>query len=708
VQSEIQKAAKSYIARGWQIVPLAPGSKACKIEDWLKLKFKPEDFEEGDNIGLRSVDGLVDVDLDANEAVILAPFFLPKTNAIYGRPSKPSSHWLYNVETPPERTRALKDLAPISDDNAKTIIELRVNHQSMAPPSKHPGDANTPKGEQLSWKNDKVGDATKVKLVDLNRAVNLIATASLLARYYNPKSARHDWTLSMSGLFRELEITVTEAELLYKSVVTLVDEHDIEDRLNAIRATYAKADDEPVTGGKTLEEMMVAGTKFVASLRRIWSVESHGIPRSKLELLNEKHAVIFQQSGDLVLITEPNELRGETDFRVSNLDVMKQLYPQLVVMGYNNANRPMYKKLGAAWLESPRRRQYWGIELQPKNATEGYYNMWKGFVVEPKKGNWDLFREHIETVVCDRNPAIVKYVIGWLAHCVQEPDKPGATAIALRGGQGTGKSTFAKWFGGLFGRHFLHLDSTRHLTGHFNAHLHNAIVVFADEAAWPGDRAGLGALRRMVTEDTLTIERKGIDVFTVRNIIHLLLASNADWVIPAAMDERRFAVLDVSDCRRNDRQFFRAVHTQLFEQEGLAAMLHFLLDYKIDVDLSVIPKTKALYEQKLSFADAHSKWWYQALYNADYWEDGEEATIPRELMYDDFVDATDKAGHSPKGMQTQLGKFLVKVLPSAYPRTIRKQGIRMWVLPELKTCREHYESKFGITTEAEWPTEEIL
>ena len=57
MQSEIHIAAKNYIARGWQVVPLAPGSKACKIEDWLNLKLKPEDFEKGDIIGLRSVAG---------------------------------------------------------------------------------------------------------------------------------------------------------------------------------------------------------------------------------------------------------------------------------------------------------------------------------------------------------------------------------------------------------------------------------------------------------------------------------------------------------------------------------------------------------------------------------------------------------------------------------------------------------------------------
>jgi|SRR5215471_16982880 len=39
--------------------------------------------------------GLVDVDLDCEEAIELAPLYLPETGAIFGRKSAPKSHWLY-------------------------------------------------------------------------------------------------------------------------------------------------------------------------------------------------------------------------------------------------------------------------------------------------------------------------------------------------------------------------------------------------------------------------------------------------------------------------------------------------------------------------------------------------------------------------------------------------------------------------------------
>jgi hypothetical protein len=105
---------------------------------------------------------------------------------------------------------------------------------------------------------------------------------------------------------------------------------------------------------------------------------------------------------------------------------------------------------------------------------------------------------------------------------------------------------FARTFGALFGQHFLHLSDARHLTGNFNAHLRDSCLVFADEAFYAGDKQHEGQLKRLVTEPTLMIEAKYANAVSVRNCLHLIVASNDDWVVPAGTDERRFFVLDVS------------------------------------------------------------------------------------------------------------------------------------------------------------------
>ena len=86
----IKEWAQLYLDHGWQVVPLAPQSKRVTATGWLTLEFTPDDFQDDDNLGLRSVDGLVFVDVDCAEAVRFADHYLPDTASIYGRPSTPS------------------------------------------------------------------------------------------------------------------------------------------------------------------------------------------------------------------------------------------------------------------------------------------------------------------------------------------------------------------------------------------------------------------------------------------------------------------------------------------------------------------------------------------------------------------------------------------------------------------------------------------
>ena len=66
---------------------------------------------------------------------------------------------------------------------------------------------------------------------------------------------------------------------------------------------------------------------------------------------------------------------------------------------------------------------------------------------------------------------------------MQDPTEKIGTSIVLRSDtQGTGKGTFINIFGELFGKHFLTISSPRHLVGHFNTHLIDNLILFADEA----------------------------------------------------------------------------------------------------------------------------------------------------------------------------------------------------------------------------------
>jgi hypothetical protein len=697
-----KQAVRKYLAEGWQVLPIPRGEKGPRVPNWQTTTFDETAFSGNENVGIRLGEpsqGLTDIDLDSPEAIAAAPLLLLNTGRIHGRAGKTNSHYWYI--SPGSKSEAFKDV------NGSVLVEIRsTGGQTVVPPSLHPS------GESLEWAVDR--EANTVDPSGLRHAARSVAIAALLARHWPAQGARHEVAGLAAGMLATLKVPAIEIELVIGTAAQIAGDDGVDDRTRFARDTAKRFEaGQPTSGGPKLSDLI--NPEVVKRIRQWFG----GHNDNAVEELNEKHAVIFQQSGDLVIITEDRDCDGRPFLRFSAPETIRQLYPQPVVVGTSARNTPIIKPLGQVWLTSSKRRFYNGIELAPNGrATPGYYNMWRGFSVEPKPGDWSLFQRHIREVICSDDLEIFKYVISWMANAVQKPGYQANTAIALRGGQGTGKGAFVRGFGALFGVHFIHLDSTRHLTGNFNAHLHNAILVFADEAAWPGDKAGLGALKRLITEPTLSIERKGMDIFTVPNVIHLILASNEDWAVPAAIDERRFVVLDVDRSRQNDTPYFDALENELFVTGGLSAMLYDLLQFKIEVNLRIIPKTEALFQQKQITNNTQRRWWYQVVHDGDLWTNevpGRPGVfrIDREALYNNYVQTLDKAGQRTKSIQTELGTFLKKALPEPFPETYRFRDAsgnwapREWLFPALAVCREHYDREYGAIGLKHWPDEDL-
>jgi hypothetical protein len=146
-------AARECLRRGWPVLPVPYGTKIPVIKNWPALRLTEADLEKyfsGDtNIGLilGEASGLLDVDLDCDEARALADDYLPPTLAKWGRPGAPNSHRLYygkGVTTQQHRDPKTR----------KMIVELRsTGCQSLIHPSVHPsGEVYTP----LAGEPDKV------------------------------------------------------------------------------------------------------------------------------------------------------------------------------------------------------------------------------------------------------------------------------------------------------------------------------------------------------------------------------------------------------------------------------------------------------------------------------------------------------------------------------------------------------------------------
>jgi Bifunctional DNA primase/polymerase, N-terminal len=123
----------------------------------------------------------------------LAAHFLPETGAVYGRLSKPKSHWLYTTSLPDEVRKASIQL---KDEDAVMIVELRIGGGGKGAQSVMPGSTHT-SGEQYRWDAD--GTTTQIEFSALEAAVMKIAVGTILLRHWPPLGGRHDAALTVGG-----------------------------------------------------------------------------------------------------------------------------------------------------------------------------------------------------------------------------------------------------------------------------------------------------------------------------------------------------------------------------------------------------------------------------------------------------------------------------------------------------------------------------
>lgn len=699
-----EDAARRYIRQGNAVLPLPFQSKVPVIEGWRELRITLDDLPKHfnghpQNIGIilgEASKGLTDADLDCSEARALARYFLPPTASMFGRKSAPRSHWLY-VVNPAMKTKqweAPEDKTVHTGNDKLMLVELRgTGGQTVFPPSVHPS------GEAIRFDED--GEPAVVDGAVLVRAASRLAAACLLVRYWPSKGVRHNWALALAGGLLRGGWTEDETTDFMHAVLIVAKSEDPDLHLAAVRDTAKKLAEgkKDVTGWTKLSELVTE--RVVARVRKWCGCESDDgeAAADVMTELNAKHAVVWV-GGRCAVLTEIEDTRRKQ--KTITLSQQKDF-----TLFYKNRFIRVGKKrmdLGTYWLQDPARRQYTRVVFSPEGCEPGEYNLWRGFAVEPKEGDCSLYLEHLrENIVCG-NEAHYQYVLAWMADLAQHPGNRPGTSLVMYGDEGTGKGIMGKGLGRLFGQHFIHLTQSRHLVGNFNAHLREALLVFADEAFWAGDKSAEGVLKALITEEQHMVESKFFDPIQVDNHMRLIISSNNEWIVPAGPTARRFAAFKVSNTHRQDTEYFRKIEAQM-QNGGSAALLHYLLQYDVSkVDLRRVPQTVALMDQKDHTMTPVQRFWKNCLMhgsNTGLWKPQWKKSIECRLLHKLYREEVETLGVRHRATETELGVQLKKLVPKlrktrrwhtiVYGAEEEKHRRYEWEFPDLEACRQAFD-----------------
>jgi hypothetical protein len=364
------------IRLGLAPILVPPRQKKPVIKGWTELRLTRDDlpryFSRNENCGVLNgapSGGLLDVDLDAPEALAACGAFLPRTNLVFGRPSKPRAHREYRVQGDPPRT------AQFRDTDGTMLVELRSSgSQTLWPGSTHPdGELNC---------LESLGEPMLVDARDLAAAVARVAACALLARHWPTEpGSRHAIANAVAGYLLRGGLDQDVVDAIVIQAAKAAGDEEWRQRAADVRTTAkVQAAWRPTTGGPTLGTLL--GEPVVAKLRDClglqsrprdedWSSQSFGSSSTRP---NRPAPEAFHGlAGDVVRTIEPH----------SEADPVAILVQLLVAFG---------NVIG--------RRAHFTVE-----ADEHYPNLFAVLVGETAKARKGTSWSHVKKALSEIDPA---------------------------------------------------------------------------------------------------------------------------------------------------------------------------------------------------------------------------------------------------------------------------------------------------------------
>jgi hypothetical protein len=242
--------AREYIRCGWTVLPIPRGEKEPRIQNWPNLRLAetdlPAHFGNSENIGVilgEASGGLVDVDLDSPEAVVLADSFLPNTGFISGRASKRRSHRFYSCDPTPLPHK-------FCDTDGSCIVELRSNgQQTVLPPSLHPS------GELYTSEQD--DEPARAEGREIAWRVACLAAATMLARHWPHPGQRNDAANALAGMLLRAGWIEGQSSHFIEAVATAAGGEEVRQRIRDVVFTAKRlAAGRFATGAPTLSQIV--------------------------------------------------------------------------------------------------------------------------------------------------------------------------------------------------------------------------------------------------------------------------------------------------------------------------------------------------------------------------------------------------------------------------------------------------------------------
>lgn len=347
-----------------------------------------------------------------------------------------------------------------------------------------------------------------------------------------------------------------------------------------------------------------------------------------------------------------------------------------------------------------------GIGFYPnkKKLPKGCYNLFEGWNAKPQEGDCAFIINHINDVLCNGNLQAGGYFIQWLAHLFQKPDVKPSVAVFLQSVEGTGKGTLFRLLQEMLGIHASQINGAELVTRNFNGILTAKLLIFADEVNLI-ERDTFDKVKGLISELTCQLEKKGLEAEPMANLARFIFASNHDEVIPAGKRERRFLLIEASDKKASDKDYWIAFN-KLINKEYAGYFLHYLLTLDLSgFDPYNAPMTKELIKQKTMNFSPLDLYLFEQLSEIEPF--GGERRTPWKALLSRFIDWLKENEHTEdNGQKIKANKAKAWLSARIIKLGFKKIGTRpdrnggiFYEIPNIPSLRETFANDHALTAQ---------
>ena len=242
----LQKVRQALIQNDFIIFASDYGKKVV-AESWTKRLSKQvrqvSEFKDFQNYNIKtgSIARVVDVDLDCEEANLLADNFLPSTGIEFGRSSTPRAHRLFKViDLTKKDTRKFYSF---KGKKKSMLVELRANeHYTMCL-------GQYDNAEQVVY--TKCENPTEVQWESLQKMSSLLSVACVLLRKYAPDGTRNEYLKLVIAALWQHKVDKADCIKIIEAVASAARD-DVKERLARVKDVYKRERSQQIQGLPTL------------------------------------------------------------------------------------------------------------------------------------------------------------------------------------------------------------------------------------------------------------------------------------------------------------------------------------------------------------------------------------------------------------------------------------------------------------------------